>query len=165
MRVGGQLHAPAALPPGKTRYPGPVWTGAENLAPTGIRSPDPPARSESLYRLSYRGPRAGEGQQKINTQRNWRTTKKSVSIKMWCVHKEGWGWKLILSILFPSPHHQTTSAVRTLPTYFLGFYLMGFVTSMHFINAKSTLCTKPVRKTADDSSRGYTMKIRPLTLI
>ena len=36
--------------------PGPVWTGAENLAPIGIRSPDRPARSESLYRLSYRGP-------------------------------------------------------------------------------------------------------------
>jgi hypothetical protein len=25
--------------------PGPVWTGAENLTPTGIRSPDLPARS------------------------------------------------------------------------------------------------------------------------
>ena len=36
--------------------PGPVWTGAENLAPTGIGSPTRPARSESLYRLSYRGP-------------------------------------------------------------------------------------------------------------
>ena len=33
--------------------PGPVWTGAENLAPTGIRTPDRPARSQSLYRLSY----------------------------------------------------------------------------------------------------------------
>ena len=63
--VGGQRHAPAALPPGKTRYPlyrrlggppWPVWTGAKTLAPTGIRSPDRPARSESLYRLSYRGP-------------------------------------------------------------------------------------------------------------
>jgi len=32
---------------------GPVWTGAENLAPTGIRSPDRPAPSQSLYRLSY----------------------------------------------------------------------------------------------------------------
>jgi hypothetical protein len=31
--------------------PGPVWTGAENLAFTGIRSPDRPARSQSLYRL------------------------------------------------------------------------------------------------------------------
>ena len=29
---------------------GPVWTGAENLALTGIRSLDRPARSESLYR-------------------------------------------------------------------------------------------------------------------
>ena len=50
MGVGGQLHASAALPPGMTRYPlyrrlgGPVWTGAENLAPTGIRSQDPPVR-------------------------------------------------------------------------------------------------------------------------
>jgi hypothetical protein len=48
--VGGQLHAAAALPPAKTRYPlhrrlvglqGPVWMGAENLAATGIRSPRP----------------------------------------------------------------------------------------------------------------------------
>ena len=35
--------------------PGPVWAGAENLAPTGIRSPERPARSELLYRLSYPG--------------------------------------------------------------------------------------------------------------
>ena len=33
--------------------PGPVWTAAENLALTGIRSPDRPARSQSLLRLSY----------------------------------------------------------------------------------------------------------------
>jgi hypothetical protein len=33
--------------------PGPVWTGSENLAPTGIRLPDRPACSQSLYRLSY----------------------------------------------------------------------------------------------------------------
>ena len=33
--------------------PGPVWTGVENLAPTGIRSPDRQARSQSLYWLSY----------------------------------------------------------------------------------------------------------------
>jgi hypothetical protein len=32
---------------------GPVWTSAENLGPTGIRSPDRPARSQSLYRLSF----------------------------------------------------------------------------------------------------------------
>ena len=33
--------------------PGPVWTFAENLAPTEIRSLDLPARSQSLYRLRY----------------------------------------------------------------------------------------------------------------
>ena len=32
---------------------GPVWTGAENLAPTETRSPDRQTRSQSLYRLSY----------------------------------------------------------------------------------------------------------------
>jgi hypothetical protein len=34
--------------------PGLIWTGAENLAPTGIRSPERPAYSQSLYQLSYR---------------------------------------------------------------------------------------------------------------
>jgi hypothetical protein len=59
MQVGGQRHAPAALTPGKTRYP--LYRrlgghqGADNLVPTGIRSPDRPSRSESLYRLNYRG--------------------------------------------------------------------------------------------------------------
>ena len=62
MGVRGQRHAPAALHPGKDPVPivqkagwdaGPVWTGAENLAPTGIRSQDRPARSQSVYRLRY----------------------------------------------------------------------------------------------------------------
>ena len=66
-RVGGwSALRPGRFTPGKDpvpivyetgRAPGPVWTGAENLAPTGIRSPDRPARSESLYRLLYPGPR------------------------------------------------------------------------------------------------------------
>jgi hypothetical protein len=56
--VGDQIHAPAAFTPGKDPIPtvqeagwapGPVWTGEEKLAPTGIRSLDRPARSESLY--------------------------------------------------------------------------------------------------------------------
>ena len=51
--VGGQGHAPVALPPWKDSVPivqeagwasQPVWTGAENLALAGIRSPDRPAR-------------------------------------------------------------------------------------------------------------------------
>jgi hypothetical protein len=62
MGVGGQRHTPAAFIPGKDPVPivqevgwapGPVWIGAENLSPTGIRSPDLPARIESLYRLRY----------------------------------------------------------------------------------------------------------------
>ena len=39
-----------------TWAPRPIWRGAENLAPTDIRSPDRPALSESLHRLNYRGP-------------------------------------------------------------------------------------------------------------
>jgi hypothetical protein len=34
----------------------PVWTCAKNIAPTGIRSPDSPACSQPLCRLSYPGP-------------------------------------------------------------------------------------------------------------
>ena len=57
-----QRHAPAALNPRERPVPivqeagwapGPVWTGAENLVPTGIRSPDRPARSQLLYGLRY----------------------------------------------------------------------------------------------------------------
>ena len=46
--------------------PGPVWTGAENLSHTGNRSPDCPTRSESLYGLSYRGPRITENCMKLS---------------------------------------------------------------------------------------------------
>jgi hypothetical protein len=41
--------------------PGSVWTDVENLAPAGIRFPDRPAPSESLYRLSYPCPRRAGG--------------------------------------------------------------------------------------------------------
>jgi len=58
MGVGGQCHALAALPPGNNPVPmvyeagwvaGPVWTGADTVAPTRIRSPDRLAQSKSLY--------------------------------------------------------------------------------------------------------------------
>ena len=56
--VGGQHHAPADFTP--RERPGTHclggWTGAESLVPTGIRCPDRPASSESLYQLSYSGP-------------------------------------------------------------------------------------------------------------
>ena len=35
---------------------GPAWTGAVNVAFIGIRTPERPARSESLNRLSYHSP-------------------------------------------------------------------------------------------------------------
>jgi len=35
--------------------PGSVWTDAENLAPTGIQSPEHPVCSESLYEIRYTG--------------------------------------------------------------------------------------------------------------
>ena len=68
MWVGGQRHAPATFTPRKTPVPivqeagwasGPVWTGVEKLAPTGIRSPDRPALTDyaipthGFYRVVY----------------------------------------------------------------------------------------------------------------
>jgi hypothetical protein len=64
MGVGCQRHAPAALLPRDRDAvpilqevgwaPGPVWTTTENLALSGIRYLDRPARSESLYRQTYK---------------------------------------------------------------------------------------------------------------
>ena len=61
-RVGGQSHGLDALLPRPGTHvqearwvAGPVWTEAENFAPTGIPTPDHPDRCESLYRLSYPG--------------------------------------------------------------------------------------------------------------
>ena len=59
-RVGGQCHSPAALPRVMNRIliawkaEGPQRC-VENLVLTGIRSPDRPVCSESLYRLCYPG--------------------------------------------------------------------------------------------------------------
>ena len=59
--VSGQQHAPAALYPGIDPEPivqedgwapGPVWTGGKSR-PHRDSIPGRPARSESLYRLSY----------------------------------------------------------------------------------------------------------------
>ena len=70
----GQRHAPAAVYPRDRPgthlqvagwAPEPVCTSAENLAPTGIRSPDRPARSQSLYRLYL------DHKNKRNTVKYW----------------------------------------------------------------------------------------------
>ena len=64
MAVGGQRHAPAAVPPAKglsTHCEG-GWVGPRagldgcgKLAFTWIRPPHPTAHSESLYRIRYPG--------------------------------------------------------------------------------------------------------------
>ena len=62
--VGGQHHASAALAPRKTRYPLYRRLGGlrgrsgrvRKISPTGIRSPNRPAHSDSLYWLSYLDP-------------------------------------------------------------------------------------------------------------
>jgi hypothetical protein len=65
MGNGDQLHARAAFTPGDTRYPlygrlgGPQDRSGRMQKispPTGIQSPDRPARSESRYRPRYPGP-------------------------------------------------------------------------------------------------------------
>jgi len=66
---GGWSSRPGLFTPGKDPVsivqeagwaPGPVWIGAENLAPTGIRSPDRPVRRKSLYRIRYPAPKCME---------------------------------------------------------------------------------------------------------
>ena len=66
---------------------GPVWTGAENLAPKGIRYPDCPVGSESLYQLSYPDP-------KLLSRAQWYSlfhcNQKAVSykkLKLWYIFK------------------------------------------------------------------------------
>jgi len=99
MWVGGQRHAPAALPPGKTRYPlcrrlgGPQGrTGqVRKISPfTGIQSPDRPARSESLYRLRCPGPNVTP----CRLVNSWPTFRKI----MWPSSCAGsWRWRQVAS--------------------------------------------------------------------
>ena len=75
--------------------PGPVWTGAEKLAPTWIRSPERLTRSESLYRLSYPDPRKrirpwfSVGH--LGLRRAWRGRYKRDAIReVWGYHSSGY---------------------------------------------------------------------------
>jgi len=56
--MGGQRHAPAALPPGRGTVPivqeegwapGPVWARRENVTLAGIQTPNRPAPLASRY--------------------------------------------------------------------------------------------------------------------
>ena len=75
-KVSGQQHSPAALYP--RQRPGTHFTGGwvgpragldrcgkSRPPPTGIRSPDRPARSQSLYRLSYRVHKLGKSMERF----------------------------------------------------------------------------------------------------
>ena len=62
--MGGKRHASATLPQERVPVPivqeagwasGPVWYGAENLAPTGFETTNLRARKEWLYRLYFLG--------------------------------------------------------------------------------------------------------------
>ena len=54
---------------------GPRTGGGENLAATGIRSPDRSARSESLYRQSYPGPQTCSGVWQIEIRCSFRLSR------------------------------------------------------------------------------------------
>jgi len=108
--VGGQRHAPAAVPPGKTRYPlyrrlgGPHgrYVQVRKISPhIVIRIPDRPASSESQHQLSYPGPHCHNDQtmdhllfhcektstqreilkHQINEERNWTEIKQELISK------------------------------------------------------------------------------------
>ena len=68
--------------------PGPVWTGAENLAPTGILSLDRRGRSQSLYRL----------RQTAHCQ-HWHlcNSKHCTGIRCWECGNNNLGYRILLS--------------------------------------------------------------------
>jgi len=89
--MDGERHAPAALPPGNR--PGTHcirgWVGpragpdgwGKSRPPTGIRSPDRQARSESLCRLRYPGPY--DAALLVNLLRTFRWSSLPQSSKQW----------------------------------------------------------------------------------
>jgi hypothetical protein len=79
MGVAGPRHTQTALPRGRDQVPivqeagcgpGAVRMGEEYFAPTRIRYPDRPARSETLYRRSYFGPQFALQQVKFKSTLN-----------------------------------------------------------------------------------------------
>ena len=83
-----------ALSSGKIRYPlhrglewapGALWTCAENLAPTGIRSPYRPARSQSYIHLA------------IPAHSETQCTGKMLSVKA----MEQISWKISTTLILP----------------------------------------------------------------
>jgi hypothetical protein len=73
--------------------PGPVWTCEENLTPTGIRSPERPARSQSPYRLRYL---AHQTESKVAAKTAWNNLKmcptEEVSLPLWKIYSNIGEW-------------------------------------------------------------------------
>jgi hypothetical protein len=121
MGVVGQRHDPTAWPPGKRTgtqciggWVGPRagLDGCENLSHTGIRSPDRPARKESLWRIRYPGPQYQTLRQTISKQwyKNWQRKAKSAWRKA-CLTStlnitnytwDYWGINPILAVWLPA---------------------------------------------------------------
>lgn len=81
MSVGGQRHALAALPPGKTapdrmvQEAGQAQVGLKSFAPTEARIPNLTASSESLYPLCYPGPPVEDNMKTIITEEGCKDAK------------------------------------------------------------------------------------------
>ena len=71
---------PVPIVQGAGWAPAAVWTGAENLAPTGIRSPDRPARSHVTILTELPGPRLTET---VHIYAHYIVTNKRLVMKNW----------------------------------------------------------------------------------
>jgi hypothetical protein len=129
--------------------PGPVWTGAENLSSTGIRSPDRPARSESLYWLSYHGTHTLCGQNaKICCCNRW---------PMYCLllmrlQLAGTAWVEIPNISDDGRGEKHTDPVKNMSLYhYMTFFRM--VACVSFITGlKSNLCDNRTTENTTESN-------------
>ena len=87
----------------------PVWMGAENLAPTGVRTPNRPAHSESLYRLCYRG-RPGNTTRK----RKMHTACAHIQYLYWTNHRKAGGITDRHAAMTPSALRRAVHAKRAI---------------------------------------------------
>jgi hypothetical protein len=122
MWVGGQRHFPVTLPPGKTRYPlyrGLGWPQdrsgrVRKISPaTGARFSVRPARSESLYRLSYPSP-PDNSSININTGgillkgRKVKYSEINLSKGHYVIHKYHMNW----NVTYPRPQTSAVNGLR-----------------------------------------------------
>jgi hypothetical protein len=124
--------------------------GYRNLVPTGIRSPNRPSRTDSLYRLSYPGPQTArrnikgvtkifrtDGVKFINltTKRVWKMPKSTQLRATW--HTDSLDM-VVLSPAGASRNHDCCIDGSTSPEYF-GYFLVQ-TTSVRFPNACHSEC-------------------------